>query len=839
MAIAGTPGSAGDTTADFELGQFDFTHGVPQFITAKSLDFGAGGHIAIDPNSNPNHLYVADAANNRILAWDNAVSFINGQTADLIIGQPDQYSRGANQTSTVVCAPGDCGTATLATLAAPTWIAVDSNGKLWVSDSNNLRVLEYSDPFTQTPPVVASNAYPFSTTDCGTNGPGALAFDAGDNLYLGTSNGLVEEFNNSGFSGLSAANRTFGTALACNNGLFYTCVTDASHLCNVGGIAISSGADYQIYVADGIANLAENRVMVYDESASPPNSSTASFVIGQPNFTTAGTTVPPTNKSLNNPRDVKLDGSGNVFVSDTSNHRVLEFAGPITANQPAADNVLGQQGSFTTGSCDTGTAVGDQIGIGPDSLCNPLGMAFDSSDNFYLADDHNARVLRFDLSSSLDAVAELGQTDLVHGTEDFVNPASMAGEAGLDDSTEVAIDRNSSPNHLYVLDVQNNRVLGWQNAESFINGATADHVLGQPDFYTVACNYASLTGGGDFTGNFDFGGQAPSATTLCTDGSFNEDGFAVDPSGNVWVADAGNTRVVRFPSPYSSGKTAGESADLVLGWSDFVSNGGGPYFASGQSPTDFNFDEPDAVAIDSIGRVYVSDQSIGRILRFDPPFSDGQAAVQVFSTGGSFTTSGFCSSATADTICFPDGMAIDKNDNLWVTDDGASRVLEFNTPATVNALCHCDCNRNADCDCNRHCDGHSYCDSDGDRNTGCDSDRHRDSDRNRNIDGHCHGDTHCHCDRYLNSNRYLDPGLHAADLGQTVPKRRMAAIHLRGLRQSGSMRQLRPTPRASGAEPPLDARPFIAIDIHTHCGGVLLCLRSGRTQSLASDFSHG
>src|SRR5579863_8677999 len=75
LAIAGTPGSPGDTTADFVLGQPDFTHRAPEFATAQSLDFGGGGYVAIDRNSSPNHLYVADSANNRILAWNNASSF--------------------------------------------------------------------------------------------------------------------------------------------------------------------------------------------------------------------------------------------------------------------------------------------------------------------------------------------------------------------------------------------------------------------------------------------------------------------------------------------------------------------------------------------------------------------------------------------------------------------------------------------------------------------------------------------------------------------------------------------------------------------------------------------
>src|SRR5690242_4504107 len=91
IATAGTPGTAGDTTADFELGQEDFTHQAPQFLDARSLSFASGAFIAIDKSSTPNHLYVADPWNNRILAWNDAAMFTSGQAADLVIGQMDQW----------------------------------------------------------------------------------------------------------------------------------------------------------------------------------------------------------------------------------------------------------------------------------------------------------------------------------------------------------------------------------------------------------------------------------------------------------------------------------------------------------------------------------------------------------------------------------------------------------------------------------------------------------------------------------------------------------------------------------------------------------------------------
>ena len=85
---------------------------------------------------------MADTGNNRILAWKDAVGFTNGAQADLVIGQRDFFSTGAN-------GPGVSGGLSTG-FAAPTGLAVDQ-GDLYVADSGNNRVLRFRKPFT-TPP---------------------------------------------------------------------------------------------------------------------------------------------------------------------------------------------------------------------------------------------------------------------------------------------------------------------------------------------------------------------------------------------------------------------------------------------------------------------------------------------------------------------------------------------------------------------------------------------------------------------------------------------------------------------------------------------------------------
>src|SRR5262249_9450816 len=84
----------------------------------------------------PPILYVSDTQNNRILAWQNALTFNNGKPADRVIGQLNQYT-------TTVYGPG---TARATGLRTPTGLATLA-GDLYVVDSGNTRILRFRKPF--------------------------------------------------------------------------------------------------------------------------------------------------------------------------------------------------------------------------------------------------------------------------------------------------------------------------------------------------------------------------------------------------------------------------------------------------------------------------------------------------------------------------------------------------------------------------------------------------------------------------------------------------------------------------------------------------------------------
>jgi hypothetical protein len=162
----------------------------------------------------------------------------------------------------------------------------------------------------------------------------------------------------------------------------------------------------------------------------------------------------------------------------------------------------------------------------------------------YAADYGENRVLQYQTPLVVRANADLviGQNGFT--TDNFNLPATNAST--FNDAEFVALDTSVVPNRLYVADVGNNRVLGWKDVTAISNDSPADLVIGQPDFVSSACNNGGV-----------------SAASLC-----GGDGVAVDGSGNLYVGDTGNHRVLEYNTPFAacaSFPCVGGPANLVFG----------------------------------------------------------------------------------------------------------------------------------------------------------------------------------------------------------------------------------------------------------------------------------
>ncbi len=665
---------ASGSTADRVLGQFDFTHRAANLVDAKG--FFSPDAVAIDASALPTRVYVADAENNRVLGWKDAANFSNGAPADLVIGQPDFIS-------------SECGDASALSLCTPTGVAVDGSGNLYVADLGNGRVLEYTNPFlacSNTFPCVGGPAHlvfgqdgSFTSAGCDSDtggsdstaidlcDPTGVAVDKSGNLFVAdSSNDRVLQYDTP-LSTDTIADTVFGqggdfTSSGCNSDTAGGNPT-AKDLCDPTGVAVDGSGN--LYVVDSV----NERVLEYNAPFSTASSANkvfgqgGSFTSDACNGDTGGTTS--TASDLCDPAGLAVDESGNLYVADASNSRVLEYNTPLTTDT-VADAVFGQGGDFTSNICnfDIELPGSDVSGSTADDLCVPVGVAPDKSGNLFVADATNSRVLEYKTPLSTDTTADLvlGQLDFTHQFENLTDAQGLFGPRA------VAIDTSVSPNRVYVADYSNSRVLGWNDAASFTNGAPADLVIGQPDFISYFCNGAS--------------GTAVSASSLC----FPE-GVAVDGLGNLYVADSSNSRVLEYSAPLSIGASASQVFGQGGSFTSNACNFDIPPIVT--TPTTIDLCFPSGVALDGSGNLYVADEENQRVVEYNTPLnaSSGESgagdstADLVFGQGGGCNNGGL----GASSLCLPVGVALDVSGNLYVADFGNSRVLQYNTPLNATS----------------------------------------------------------------------------------------------------------------------------------------------------------
>jgi sugar lactone lactonase YvrE len=310
----------------------------------------------------------------------------------------------------------------------------------------------------------------------------------------------------------------------------------------------------------------------------------------------------------------------NVLIADASNNRILIFNSP-TQNGENAATVLGQA-DFTSAVPAT-TATG---------LYSPVGAIADADGNIWVSDWGGSRILEYKqpISDGMPASLVIGQTS-------FTENGQSASANGLSEPHGIIFDKSGN---LWVADSSNNRVLEF--VPPFSSGLSASLTLGQLAFGTNICTQSS--------------------SNLCypTD-------LAFDASGDLWVVDCNNNRILEYTPPFTTGK----SAILVIGQIGFNLN------SSGSGSNGLNY--PWGIAIDSADDVWVSDGLNWRVLKFSPPFSSGQAADLVLGFPDFVTT---VNSNPQSSLSNPRGLAFDDYGSLYIANDLIPRVMVFSPPFT-------------------------------------------------------------------------------------------------------------------------------------------------------------
>ncbi len=153
-------------------------------------------------------------------------------------------------------------------------------------------------------------------------------------------------------------------------------------------------------------------------------------------------------------------------------------------------------------------------------------------------------------------------------------------------------------------------------------------------------------------------------------------GLAVDSKGNLLVADLGNGRVLRFPSPFSQPTGSPQAADLVLGQNSFA--------AQTLDGSQFTMRAPFGLAVFADGSIAVSDFEFSRVLIFQRPpggdFTSGQGASSVLGQPDFKSTN---ASSQSTGMFSPRHVAVDSSGRLYVCDSGNNRISIFSNAQTA------------------------------------------------------------------------------------------------------------------------------------------------------------
>jgi uncharacterized protein (TIGR03437 family) len=490
---------------------------------------------------------------------------------------------------------GDGGPATFAEFAQPSGLALDSRGDLFIADENRVRMVSQSGIIT----TVAGNGTPGYSGDGGPatsaqlKYPRGLAVDGQGNLLIADfSNGRVRKVTPDGIITTIAG----GGASSTGDGGPATSVA----LFEPVGVAVDSLGD--VFIAEMLAN----RIREVSTGG------TITTIAGTGRAGVSGDGGPAANALIYGPESVAVDGLGNIFISDQSS-RIREIAASGIINTVA--------GGGNLGAAAGGAAAAAQLGM-------PNAVAVDAEGNLFIADQTANRVWKVSQDGTIGTAAGTGAAG-------YSGDGGQAASATLSGPMGVAFDRQGD---LFISDVGNQRIRR-VSPIGLIN--------------TVAGN-----------GTYGYSGDGGPATGAQL---FDPEGVATDSQGNLYISDVANFRV-RKVSP-------GGVITTVAG------NGKLGYSGDGGAATSAELASPGAVAADSQGNLFIADVNNQRVRRVSP---DGTIiTVAGLGTAGFSGDGGPASSAQ---LFNPEGVAVDSQGNLYISDTSNFRIRRVSLGGIITTV---------------------------------------------------------------------------------------------------------------------------------------------------------
>ncbi|HOZ53258.1 MAG TPA: hypothetical protein PK142_01110, partial [bacterium] len=292
---------------------------------------------------------------------------------------------------------------------------------------------------------------------------------------------------------------------------------------------------------------------------------------------------------FNNPTDITLDSSGNIFVVDTENNRMQKFdssfnhaitwgsrfdirifPGQNFSVNPVNNNIFYSDVASGMGISEFDSS-GNFIGFVKTNIepVAPLGSVFDSLGNIYIFDKNDCLVKKYNSSSP--------QREFI---DSWGGCSADSGSFNITTKFEAAVD---SDNNIYVVDTGNHRIQKFNSSGTYITEwsiiTPIDVVVDSFDNVYVASNMPH------YITKFDSSGNQIVQWQKDIDGNdfANIYGLAIDSSDNIYVAD--NNSYIQYLKKFNS---------------------------SGQPISNIYIDEhPYGIIIDFLDRIYISSDKNG------------------------------------------------------------------------------------------------------------------------------------------------------------------------------------------------------------------------------------
>ncbi|CAF1561475.1 unnamed protein product, partial [Adineta ricciae] len=314
---------------------------------------------------------------------------------------------------------------------------------------------------------------------------------------------------------------------------------------------------------------------------------------------------------LDSPTNIDFDSSGSLFVADTANNRIQKFI----VSCPPAQNISTAVSPATTSapvsniswSLNGTTIAGSPIGWSGSSsvyLSVPTDVAIDRNGTVYVLDSYNGRVQCFVPGST--AATTVVSGDYGTGWNQF---------HGMD---AMSVDANGS---IYIVDSYNNRVMRWSP------GATN----------------GTLVAGGYGSGRNANQLNRPSGL------------FMTHNSSSIWIADTINSRIVRWDSSATGTVVCGSYGS---GASQF-------YY-----PLDLFIDTSDS------NTLYVADTYNHRIQRWLSGATSGTTVAG---------QTGTCNNGY-NQLCYPGAVVGNGNGYIYIADTSNDRIMSWVVGATYGTV---------------------------------------------------------------------------------------------------------------------------------------------------------